>query len=54
MNKENFTQFYVSNPSCRTTILSRSASMQWPISIGLFTLFYDLLEMLRLKNNDLT
>jgi len=51
MNKENFTQRFVSNPSCRTTVLPRSASVQWPIFSGLYTLIYNLLEMLQSKNN---
>jgi len=49
MNKENFTQTYVSNPMCRTTILPRSASAEKPIFNGFGSLFYNLLGMLRSK-----
>ena len=49
MNKENFTQPYVSNPMCRTTILPRSAFVKKPIFDGFGSLFYNLLEMLRSK-----
>jgi len=50
MNKENFTQRYVSNPSCRTTVFPR-VSVQRSFFNGLSTIFYDLFEMLRSKIN---
>ncbi len=49
MNKENFTQSYVSNQSCRTITPSRTASVPKLIFISFVSLFYDLLETLRSK-----
>jgi len=49
MNKENFTQPYVSNPSCRTIILPRSASVTKSVFNDFASLLYNLLGMLRSK-----
>jgi len=49
MNKENFTQTYLSSPTCRTAILPRSAFVTKPVISGFVSLLYNLLGMLRSK-----